>query len=269
MPSAYRGVIGARFGCLQMGMGEFGVRSRRGCAGGGPARGRASRRPVWSEPVKSVINRLWTTLVDKWSPSVPQVSCGGRQLNIDPAASPSATSGKIARACEFSTGESYETALAWTSGPRDGRRSGLPVCLIRRHARCHDAEMTFERAELIRWGGSDDGGWHGGWGWRDRWVSRIRRGWHDRWGSGCAQSVERRGFGHRGHRMARRANRFRGSPVKRSGERPHFGRCRAWQIGNLPVTRSVSTRQGTYRSTSDVVGLRRVTGRARAAEGMP
>lgn len=184
MPSAYRGVIGARFGCLQMGMGEFGVRSRRGCAGGGPARGRASRRPVWSEPVKSVINRLWTTLVDKWSPSVPQVSCGGRQLNIDPAASPSATSGKIARACEFSAGESYETALAWTSGPRGGRRSGLPVCLIRRHARCHDAEMTFERAELIRWGGSDDGGWHGGWGWRDRWVSRIRRGWHDRWGMG-------------------------------------------------------------------------------------
>lgn len=157
MPSAYRGVIGARFGCLQMGMGEFGVRSPRECAGSGPARGRASRRPAWSEPVKSVINRLWTTLVDKWSPSVRQVSRDGRQLNIGSDAAPFASSGELVHVCEFSTGESYKTELAWTSGRRGGRLPGLPGCLIRRHARCHDTEMTFERAELNRWVGSDDG----------------------------------------------------------------------------------------------------------------
>lgn len=173
MPSAYRGVIGARFGCLQMGMGEFGVRSPRECAGGGPARGRVPCRPAWSEPVKSVINRLWTTLVDKWSPSVRQVSRDGRQLNIGSAAPVSAGSGEIGRVCEFPAGESHKTALAWTSGRHGGRLSGLPGCLIRRHARCHDTEMTFERAELSRGAGNDDGGGHDrDGGWCDRWGRR-------------------------------------------------------------------------------------------------
>ncbi len=185
MPSAYRGVIGARFGCLQMGMGEFGVRSPRECAAGGPVRDRAARRPAWSEPVKSVINRLWTTLVDKWSPSVRQVSRDGRQLNIGSAASSFAGSGEIVHVCEFSTGESYKTELAWTSGRRGGRRSGLPGCRIRRHARCHDTEMTFERAELSRWAGSDDGGGHDrDGGWHDRWGWPDRRGRRDGSGEG-------------------------------------------------------------------------------------
>lgn len=165
MPSAYRGVIGARFGCLQMGMGELGVHGPRACAGGGPARGRRPCGAAWAEPVNSLINRLWTTLVDNRSLSVRQVRNEDRQLSPEvrfrPPLPPPAPSSGIACTFESMPRGPYEPALAWTYGCRGGRRSSLRGQRSQRHARRHGIEMTFDSAELGRGAGSDDGGGHG------------------------------------------------------------------------------------------------------------
>lgn len=107
MPSAYRGVIGARFGCLQMGMREFGLRGPCCRTGGEPARGRDVRDAAWSEPVNALINSLWTTSVDKRSRSVQKMPGVDRNF-------------------EFPSPHTYEPVLAWTysccGGPQ--RRPG-------------------------------------------------------------------------------------------------------------------------------------------------
>ncbi len=107
MPSAYRGVIGARFGCLQMGMREFGLRGPCYRTGGEPARGPGARGAAWPEPVNALINSLWTTSVDKRSRSVQKMP-------------------EVDRNSEFSSPATYEPVLAWTysccGGPQ--RRPG-------------------------------------------------------------------------------------------------------------------------------------------------
>lgn len=207
-----------------MGMGEFAVCGPLKGAGSGPARGRDSYGAAWSDPVKSVINRLWTTLVDKWSLSVRQVHGDGRQLNIGTFFRPSSPrpmgpSG-IDRVCESSAGEPYEPALAWTSDRRGGRRSGLPGFPAGRHARCHDAEMTFERAELGRGAEGDDGDGVTGGGW----VCTVGG---TAGGSAGGAVGGTAWFWPPRPPDARGVNRSPGAPVKQSGERPYFERCRA------------------------------------------
>lgn len=46
-------------------------------------------------------------------------------------------------------------------------------------------------------------------------------------GDECVRSAEGHGFGHRGHRMPQWLNRSPDVRVKRNGERPYIGRCRA------------------------------------------
>lgn len=169
MPSAYRGVIGARFGCLQMGMGELRVHDPGECPGGGPGRGHGLSGAAWSEPVNGVINSLWTTLVDKRSPSVRQVHAGDRRLGF-PASLPSAPppSPPVAGLdfpFDFPSSGPCEPALAWTYRRRDGGRCPLPAHQSRRHARRAGTEMTFERAELGPGAASDDGEGGAGGGW--------------------------------------------------------------------------------------------------------
>lgn len=168
MPSAYRGVIGARFGCLQMGMGEFGLRGPPVCAGSGSARGRGPHGLAWPESVNGLINRLWTTLVDKWPPSVPQVQCDGRQLNFCPVrqvlSAPPVQPLRIDQTFEFSPGGPGEPGLAWAYG-RGGCRCALSHGPRGAGSGRRGAEMTFERAELDRRAGSEDGEGITGGGW--------------------------------------------------------------------------------------------------------
>lgn len=169
MPSAYRGVIGARFGCLQMGMGELRVHAPGECPGGGPGRGHGLSGAAWSEPVNGVINSLWTTLVDKRSPSVQQVHADDRRLglpaSLPPVPPPSPPVVGLDSPFDSLSGGLHEPALAWTYRRRDGGRCPLPAHQSRRHARRAGTEMTFERAELGPGAASDDGEGRAGGGW--------------------------------------------------------------------------------------------------------
>lgn len=167
MPSAYRGVIGARFGCLQMGMGEFRVRDPRERAGGGPARGCGPPATGWSDPVKSVINRLWTTLVDKWSPSVRQVRRDGRQLNIGPTASTFRRPHRNRPYVRIVVGRIVRTVASVDIWPL-----WRPVLRPARMFGKAPRQASWRRNDL-----------------RTRRIGprgrERRRGWHDRWGMGA------------------------------------------------------------------------------------
>lgn len=169
MPSAYRGVIGARFGCLQMGMGELRVHGPGECPGGGPGRGHGLYGAAWSEPVNGVINSLWTTLVDKRSPSVQQVHADVRRLGftacLPPAPPPSPPATGLDSPFDSPSGGPCEPALAWAYRRRGSGRCPLPAHQSRRHARRAGTEMTFERAELGPGGANDDGEGRAGGGW--------------------------------------------------------------------------------------------------------
>lgn len=202
-------------------------------------RGHGLSGAAWSEPVNGVINSLWTTLVDKRSPSVQQVHADDRRLglpaSLPPVPPPSPPVVGLDSPFDSLSGGLHEPALAWTYRRRDGGRCPLPAHQSRRHARRAGTEMTFERAELGPGAASDDGEGRAG-------------------GGGCVRSVARHGSGHRGHRMRRGLNRFPHVRVKRNGERPDSRRCLAQGTRNRSVTLWSIARRRTYRSTSGGVG---------------